>query len=182
MTLQIKDLIKKKKAFIVVWEIPIILWIKELTIAHFINVFHIFIAIRGSYKPMLHVTPHTWVHYHSPMQICSFADKYLLKSDFILPESHFLLNHFLLLFFYSCPSFFPFAVLHLSHPMLLQLIPTQLFMSVSDSYMILSSLFPFFPPLSPSSTHSGHFQTVPCFHDCGSTLFISLFLCISFLL
>ena len=36
----------------------------------------------------------------------------------------------------------------------------------------LTSPFSFFPPLSPSPLPSGHFQSVPCFHACGSILFI----------
>ena len=39
----------------------------------------------------------------------------------------------------------------------------------------LTSPFPFFAPLSPSLLHSGHCQSVPCFHVCGSILFVSLF-------
>ena len=40
----------------------------------------------------------------------------------------FLLNYFLLLFYYSCPNFSPFALLHPSHPLLPQTIPTLLSM------------------------------------------------------
>ena len=36
----------------------------------------------------------------------------------------------------------------------------------------LTSPFSFCPPLSPSPLPSGHFQSVPCFHACGSILFI----------
>ena len=39
----------------------------------------------------------------------------------------------------------------------------------------LSIPFPLFPPLTPSPLPSGHFQSVPCFHACGSILFSSLF-------
>ena len=39
----------------------------------------------------------------------------------------------------------------------------------------LSSPFLFFPPVFPSPIPSGNFQSVPCFHACGSILFISLF-------
>ena len=38
----------------------------------------------------------------------------------------------------------------------------------------LSNPFPFFPPF-PTPVPSGHCQSVPCFHACGSSLFISLF-------
>ena len=45
------------------------------------------------------------------------------------------LRKFLLLFYYSCPNFAPFAFLHRSHPLLPQSIPILLSMSVGHSYM-----------------------------------------------
>lgn len=44
-TVQIKGLVKKMKAFKLVWEIPIIHWIKEPITAHFSYIFHTFIII-----------------------------------------------------------------------------------------------------------------------------------------
>ena len=90
------------------------------------------------------------------------------------------LNHFLLLFYYNCPNFSPFALLQLSHPwshtQFLQFLCPWVIYTCS-----LSSLFPFFPPLC-FPLPSGHFQFVPCFQACGSILLISLFLFITFLL
>lgn len=51
---QMKELVKKMKAFKFVWEIPVILWIKETIITQFSKIFHIFIIVGGFYKP--HIT------------------------------------------------------------------------------------------------------------------------------
>ena len=40
----------------------------------------------------------------------------------------------------------------------------------------LTSSLPFFPPLSSFSLPPGHCQSVPCFHTCGSILFIRFLL------
>lgn len=53
---QIKGLVKKMEAFTVVWEIPIILWIREPIIA-FVNDFNIFFMIKDFCK--LHITSHS---------------------------------------------------------------------------------------------------------------------------
>ena len=65
---------------------------------------------------------------------------------------HFLFFIILLLFCYNCPNFSPFALLHPSHPPL----PSQFPPYCPCPWVIhthsLSSPFPFFLPLSPSSS------------------------------
>ena len=82
-----------------------------------------------------------------------------------------------MLFFYSCPKFFPFSILCPSHPPILQASPT-LFFYVCGSFIHV--LLPV-PPLSfqhyPSPCHC---QSVLCFHLSGSFLFVSLFCSLDF--
>ena len=60
------------------------------------------------------------------------------------------LQFFKLLFYYSCPNFSPFSLLHPGHPQLPQLIPTLLSMSMGIYTRSFTGPFPVFPPLSLS--------------------------------
>ena len=81
---------------------------------------------------------------------------------------------FLLLCYYSCPKFSPFALLHPAHPcshsQSPHCCPCQKSVKgiIGCSCMFLTSPFPFFPPLFPSSLPSGCSLSVPCFHVSGS--------------
>ena len=72
-------------------------------------------------------------------------------------------------------QFTPFSLLHLDQPWLPQSNPTLCPCPCVIHTCSLTSPFPFFPPLTPSPLPSGHCQSLPCFHVCGSILFISLF-------
>ena len=76
----------------------------------------------------------------------------------------------LLLFYYSCPSFSPFALLHPAYSLILQSIPTPLSRSMVHSYMFFDFFLLFFPPLSkytfnPITPHLHH-RYLWSNHDC----------------
>ena len=79
---------------------------------------------------------------------------------------------FLLLCYYSCSNFPPLP--SSAHPIPHSYSQFPLCCPCLWVFHIcsLSSLFPFFPPLSSSRLSSGHCQSVPCFHAYGSILFI----------
>ena len=60
-------------------------------------------------------------------------------------------------------------------PLLPQSIPTLLSMSMGHSYMVFVQALSLLSTIIPSTVPSGHCQSVPCFHACGSILFVSLF-------
>ena len=82
---------------------------------------------------------------------------------------------FLLLFYYSCHKFSPLpsSIHPTSHSH--SQVPHHCLCVCIIHTCSLSSFFPFFPPISLSLFTSGHYQSVSCFHACGSVLFISLF-------
>ena len=81
----------------------------------------------------------------------------------------------LLLFYYSCPNFFPFAILHPAHPPLPESIPTPLSMFVGHSYIFFDQSLPLLSTIIPVPHPSNNCQSAPCFHASGSVLLISLF-------
>ena len=82
---------------------------------------------------------------------------------------------FLLLFYYSCVNFSPFALLCPSHPPT-PLVNSHTVVHVHGSFIHILCVVPF-PSFHgcPSPRSFNHFQTTPCFHACGSILFVSLF-------
>ena len=82
---------------------------------------------------------------------------------------------FLLLFYYSCPNFSPFALLcpaySPSHSQSPHCCPCPWVIHTCS----LTSSFLFFPPLCPFRFPSDHCQCVPCFYASGSILLVRLF-------